>query len=227
MKTLLLAVLGLALAIPAFAQNSQPSSKATAKASALTLLPKTSTSSGWHTVLSQQIKTAQGKDLFIVPSFEVGLFTQTRVSSKTMVDDTSVGQAQVDVRVLVDGREAEPGVVAFGKRTQVLTAQLEGQIGNALVSVTNVDGTISTTVDLTLVQPETIELILDSVTASSFNFVAEDLQSGIHTISVQARIDTIGSAQQGSFSALGLIGKGCVTIQSVRMVKAEDVVDVP
>ncbi len=226
MKTLIATLLVASFALCGWAQ-SQPSAKATAKASALTLLPKTSGSGGWQTVLTQKIKTANQKDLFVNASFEIGLFTKTTVNSKGLVDDTSVGQAEVDVRVLVDGAEIEPGQVVFGRRTQTLSATLEGAIGSCLVTTTNLDGTFSTTVNLACVQPETIELILDSLTASSFNFIKSDLPSGVHTVSVQSRVDTIGSAMQGSYSALGLVGKGSCTIESVRMIKGEDVTDIP
>jgi hypothetical protein len=209
------------------AADQQPSAKATSKTAAFTLLPKTTGNGTWQTLLSNNIKTSNAKDLFVSVSFEVGLFTQTKTSSKDLVLDTAVGQAQVDVRVLVDGREIEPGVVVFGRRTQTLTVALEGAIGACLVTRTNVDGSFSTTVDLACVTPETVELILDSIEACSFNFVAIDVPQGVHTVSVQARIDTIGSAQNGSFSALATVGKGAVTIESVRMIKGEDVSEIP
>ena len=53
------------------------------------------------------------------------------------------------------------------------------------------------------------------------------MPQGVHTISVQARIDTGGSAQTGSFSALGTVGKGSFTVESVRLIKNEDVPEVP
>src|SRR5437667_12129772 len=109
------AVLGLALSLGAergYAQ-SQPSAKVTAKTANLTLLPKTTGTGGWQTLLANTIKTANQKDLFIGASFEVGLFTQTKVSSKNNVSDTSTAQANVQVRVLLDGRAVEPGEVVF------------------------------------------------------------------------------------------------------------------
>ena len=220
----LLAVGMLAFSMDNVNAQSQPSAKATAKTANFTLLPKTSSTGKWVTLLSNSIKTANQKDLFINTSFEVGLFTQTKIDSKNMTPDTSVGQAQVDVRVLVDGRQVEPGVIVFGRRSQTLTATLEGAIGDCLVSTTNADGTISTTVNLDCVTPETIELILDSTTASSFNFVALDLAQGVHMISVQARVDTIGSAQTGTYSAMGTVGKGTMTVESVRLIKDPNVI---
>src|ERR1051326_6208965 len=206
------------------AQTSQPSSKVTAKTANLTLLPKTSGTADWQTVLANTIKTANQKDLFISASFEVGLFTQTLVSSKNLTKDTSTADANVQVRVLLDGQVVEPGAVVYGRRTQTLSATLEGAIGSCLTVVTNLDGSLSVVVDPNCVTPETIELILDSMDAASFNFVAVDVPQGVHTVSVQARIDTTGSAQTGSYSPLGTIRKGTMTVESVRLIKDPNVV---
>src|SRR5689334_16460892 len=86
-------IAALALVLPLMtttaSAQSQPSSKVTAKTANLTLLPKSSGTGGWQTLLVNTIKTANQKDLFINASFEVGLFTQTKVSSKNMTTDTS------------------------------------------------------------------------------------------------------------------------------------------
>ena len=126
--------------------------------------------------------------------------------------------------MLVDGRVIEPGPVVYGRRTQTLSATLEGAIAGCLSIVTNLDGTLSIVLDPNCVTPETIELILDSMDAASFSFVAVDVPVGIHTVSVQARIDTTGSAQTGSFTALGTIGKGTMTAESVRLIKDPNVI---
>src|SRR6266550_2092860 len=218
------------VAVSGYAQNGTPSSKVTAKTANFTLLPPTATQSEWHTLLANKIKTANQKDLFINASFEVGLYTDTLVRSKLMVSDTSTAKASVKVRVVLDlgkpglERLVEPGEVVYGRRTQTLTATLEGAIAGCLTIVTNVDGTLSIVLDPACVTPETIELILDSMDAASFNFVAVDVPQGVHTISVQARIDTTGSAQTGSWLALGTVGKGTVTVESVRLIKDPKVV---
>jgi hypothetical protein len=221
--------LAVALSVSTGQAQSQPSAKVTAKTANLTLLPETAGTGDWQTVLANTIKTANQKDLFISASFEVGLFTQTKVSSKNNVSDTSTATANVQVRVLLDGtRIVEPGQVVYGRRTQTLTATLEGAIAGCLTLVTNADGSVSIVLNPACVTPETIELILDSMDAASFNFVAVDVPQGVHTVSVQARIDTTGSAQTGSWLALGTVGKGTVTVESVRLIKDPNVVlDVP
>jgi hypothetical protein len=222
--TLLLALTLPFVAPTAFAQ----SAKVTAKTSRITLIPATTATSDWQTVLSNQIKTASQKDLFVGVSLETGLFTSTQVKSKNLVSDTSVAMAQAQVRVLIDGNELEPGVVTFGRRSQTLSATLEGAISGCLTIVTNPDGTQSIVLDPNCVTPEEISLILDTMDAATFNFVGVDIPVGTHTVSVQARVDTTGSAQAGSFSAQGAIGKGSMTVESVRLIKDPNVIlDVP
>ena len=221
----------MSLALPfsaatALAQTSQPSAKVTAKTSALTLLPETTATSDWMTILSNKIKTASQKDLFVGVSLEVGLYTQTLVKSKNMVNDSSTANGIVQVRVLVDGNPIEPGAVVFGRRSQTLNATLEGAIASCLSIVTNPDGTQSVVLDPECVTPEEIELILETMDAAAFNFVAANVPQGVHTVSVQARIDTTGSAEQGSFEAKATVGKGSMTVESVRLIKGEDVVEV-
>lgn len=219
-------MIALALPFAASAQTSQPSAKVTAKTSSINLIPATKATSGWQTVLSNKIKTSSQKDLIIGTSLEVGLYTRTLVRSKLMTTDTSLAKGVVQVRVLVDGKPAEPGEVVFGRRSQQLSATLEGAISGCLSIVTNPDGTQSIVLDPTCVTPEEIELILDTMDAASFNFVAPDVAVGTHTVSVQARIDTTGSADAGSYEATATVGKGSMTVESVRMIRNEDIVTV-
>ena len=100
-------------------------------------------------------------DLLISAGFEVGLYTATTVSSKLMVTDTSTATASVKVRALVDGVEAAPGAVVYGKRTQQLSATLEGAIAGCLSIITNAAGNPQIVLDINCVLPEIIALIQD------------------------------------------------------------------
>ena len=231
----MVAMLALSLAaVSGYAQTSQPSAKVTAKTANLTLLPPTTTQGEWHTVLANSIKTANQKDLFISASFEVGLYTDTLVKSKLMVSDTTTAKADVKVRVVLDlgtgaERVVEPGEVVYGRRSQTLSATLEGAIAGCLSVVTNLDGSLGIVLNQACVQPEVIDLILDTMDAASFNFVAVDVPQGVHTVSVQAQIETTGTVQNGTFEARALVGKGAVTVESVRLIKNAnvEVADVP
>ena len=224
---ILVSCLALVLSLGEVNAQNQPSAKVTAKTSALNLIPETTGTSDWVTILANRIRTPNNKDMFIGVSLEVGLFTQTQTRSRNQQSDTSLARAQVEVRVLVDGVIAEPGAVVFGRRSQTLSATLEGAIAGCLSLVTNLDGSVSIIVDPDCVTPEIIELILESMDAATFNFVAVDVPVGVHTISVQARIRTNTSAQQGTATALATVGKGSMTVESVRLIKNEDVVDLP
>jgi len=227
-RGLLASSLALALTLGSATAQNQPSAKVTAKTADLVLIPETTGTSDWITILANRIRTPNQKDLFTGVSLEVGLFTLTQTKSKNLVGDTSLARAEVQVRVLVDGVVAEPGPVTFGRRSQTLSATLEGAIGGCLSLVTNLDGSVSIVVDPDCVVPEVIELILDTLDAASFNFVSIDVPVGIHTVAVQARIRTGTTAQEGTATALATVGKGSMTVESVRLIKNEDVVvDLP
>ena len=226
--SLLALSLAWSLAATTASAQSQPSAKVTAKTAAIVLLPLTNGTGGWQTILDNNIKTANLKDLFTGVSLEAGLFTRTQTKSKNLQADVSLAEAQVEVRVLVDGTVAEPGPVVFGRRSQTLSATLEGAIAGCLSLVTNLDGSTSIVVDTNCVAPETIELILDSTDAATFNFVSVDVPVGVHNVAVQARIRTDTSSQLGSAEALATVGKGSLTVESVRLIRDPHVtLDVP
>ncbi len=100
------------------ADSTNASAKVTIQTSYINVVgPVTNTPTDWQTVLEQDIKMANNHDLLMNAGFEVGLYTQTTVSSKLMVSDTSTATASVKIRALVDGVEAAPGEVVYGKRT--------------------------------------------------------------------------------------------------------------
>ncbi len=232
-KKNVLRILGVVLALTLIAgvargQQQQPSSKVTAQVGFINVMNEMSlftngtiTGTGqWTDILRNSLKTPNQKDLFIGVSLEVGLLTQTLVKSKLGTTDTSLSSAGVEVRVLIDGVPALPGNVMFGRRSQTLTATLQGLIDGCMAVDTN---TWSVVIDPNCVQPESLELILDTMNANAFNFIASDLQAGVHVIQVQARINLQAKAQTGSVRARALIGNGSLTVESVRMIRNEDI----
>jgi hypothetical protein len=218
MKTRNLVSLVLAVGFLGLASTSAlaQSAKATAKVGNVNVLNQTTL--GWTTILSNTIKTANQKDLFIDVSLETGLYTQTKVRSNGN-KDTSSAEATIKVQVLVDGVPAYPGDVVFDRRNQTLSATLGGILENCTDS--NGDGDIDLN-DCTLA-PEEIELILDTMAAHSFNFIMDDLGPGEHAVEVQAMISTSSSSGAGSASANATIGNGSVTVEEVRLIKGEDI----
>ena len=197
----------------------QPSAKFAFQTSELALIKQTSGTNGWVTILSSPIKMPSSKELFVSASLEAGLFTQTLVKSKNNKKDTSTASVAIQVQALIDNTPVPPGVVTYAARTQTLSATLEGAIGGCLSVVTNPDGTQTVVVDQNCVTPEEIDLILSTLSAASFNFVASNVPVGTHMLSIQARISSSTSVQNGSATAEALVGKGTVIAQTVRATK--------
>lgn len=191
-----------------------PSAKATSKIGATTFL---TTADTWTTILSNTIKTSNQKDLFMCVSLVSALATSTTAKSKNGETDTESANAGVEVRVLVDGVPAAPGSVVFAKRKQTLSAKLQGIISGALTQ----DAEGNLIIDPTLVTEEEITLILETMSANAFGFVMGDVVSGVHRVEVQVMIQTGTSSSDAAASAL--VGPGSLTVESVRMIKGEDI----
>jgi len=198
------------------------SSKFAAEVSDLTLIPNSSSNAAPKTVLSTTIKTPNKKDLLIGVSLETALFTQTQVKGKNGSTDTSSASATLEVSVLLDGKPfnpkdlsgAFPPKVVYDKRVQTLSATLGGVIVSCQASAT---GVIIVGTDCT-VTDEMINLILDTMAAHHFNFVAANLEPGTHTLEVQVGIGVDTSSGAGSASATAGVGRGSLTVEEVRAI---------
>jgi len=179
----------------------------------LDLIHSTSGSNGWVTILSAPITGTNKGVVYVSTSLEAGLFTQGLIRSKNNKKDTSTSSVAIQVQVLVDGTPMPPGVVTYAARTQTMSSTLEGAIGGCSSIVTNPDGTQSIVLDQNCVTPEESETILSTLEAASFNFVASGVPAGDHTISVQARISSSTSVEQGTATATALVGKGSMVAQ--------------
>lgn len=136
--------------------------------------------------------------LLIRPSLVTGLYTDTKLSG-TQTSATSL--ANVTVYVTLDGSPvapattANPGVI-FDSRLQQLNSNLTTAI--SMLS----SGTISAY----------LELILSTLSAHSFDFVAPNVGGGAHTISVAWTVT--GTATNGTWA--GCVGPGVLTVQQVK-----------
>ena len=242
MKKLSIVFLAVVMAV-AFGYGSafatQPASKATAKCGEVRGIVL---GNDYETIFSQDIKTPTGKDLFIDVSLECGITTNTAVMSKNLARALAESEAAVMVRVLVDEVEALPGEITFASREQTLVAEFAGDFSEC-ISLVDTDGDgipDAVEVDDECTQAEFLQLILSTLNANSFNFIATDLVAGIHTIEVQAKLiyidregaevvverpDLDGTTYAWTHSASNAwLGNGSVTVELVRMIKDEDVV---
>ena len=242
--------LGMLVAVAMASAQSQPSAKATAAVTELVALRTVKTTnlegavSGlWTTILSQQIKMANQKDLFITPALECGNYTDTTVRSKDAVIDSSTAVSAVRVRVVIDPATLNAGVgpgpsgsyalpdnglafegspgsgvdgagVTYCSRLQTLAATLQG--------ILSCPAGVAIPTECTAT-PEEIGMLLNTLTANAFNFVAPDLTAGVHVVEVQAIGVVDAQAISGSAKARAFAGAGSVTIEAVRMIKGEQV----
>ena len=211
-------VLSVFLAGSAFAA---PSAKFTANVPNVTLVGQTDASQNWTSILTASLKTPNQKDLLIGVSLETGLYTQTKVAGKNGESSTSTALAGITVRVKIDGDIVNPGPITFDKRSQTLSAVLGGVIESCTDA--NGDGTIVIGEDC-VVTDEVIELILDTMAAHHFNFVAANLTPGMHTILVEAAININSNVTSSNdfASAKALVGFGSLTVEEVRATNNPD-----
>ena len=199
---------------------------------------------GWVPVLRSQLKTANQKDLFINPSLQCGIVTDTTVKSLNGSLDTSEARGTIRVRVKITAPDGSftyavpnnTGVDAanvpntdglvYCDRIQKLVAKFSGLSCTAApYEFTDSDGDgIDDVVDgsVTCADPEELQLILKTLNANSFNFLAPNVGSGVHTIDVQAKTSAdvgVVSANGSMAGAEAFIGAGSVTVEEVRMIK--------
>jgi hypothetical protein len=200
-------------AVPAFA-DPQPAAKFAAMVKGPMIIPATANSFDWKPVLSTTIKVPSQKDLLIGVSFETGLYTNTQVSGKNGATVSSTASADLQVKVLLNNQElAFPKSVTFDRRLQTLSATLGGVIQSCTVPLS---GVITIGSDC-IVTDEMVGLVLDTLSAHHFNFVAPNLASGTYNLQVLVK----GTAYQSGMLAPNdpptiTVGNGALTVEQVR-----------
>ena len=145
------------------------------------------------------IHTAEQKDLIITVSSINTIITDTKLRGDLGEEDSVV----IKVKVLVDDVEAYPGEVTFQSRRQM--------IGGHLSDIIHEDGGI-------IALPEEVQLILNTTTANSFTFYAEDMSAGTHEIMAVVTIElSDGSDEYAPESIAGIIGPRTMIVNEVRL----------
>jgi hypothetical protein len=161
------------------------------------------------TLLETTIKTPNASQtaLLIRPSLVTGLFTRTKVDETTT---SSTAFAGVRVRVLLDGKVVAPGTpvgavpsstqgwVYYDKRWQQINQNFLSQIAACA---------LDTTLNCNL------ELILSTLSAHSFDFVAPDIGGGVHTVKVEWRFDDSDSS---GGNAAACVGPAVLTVTQTK-----------
>jgi hypothetical protein len=168
--------------------------------------------------LQLNIKVSNGdSSLLVGGSLESSILTDTSTTGGGGKQSASAG-GSIIVTMLVDDKMAPvgcttgcpigvayPPIVTYNQRQQTLNTNL-GSICNTVAGV------------VTCTSPESIQLILSTTTANSFNFVVPGLPGGIHTIKLNVAVATNATASSllAGAHAEAAVGVGVLTAQVVK-----------
>lgn len=185
-----------------------------------------SQNSGLVSIMTTALSNSQSSSYLVAASLVTGLLTNTTVSSNGGNKSSGSATGSVEVGVIMDGNfdvngaylgggnQAYPGLLSFDTRTQTLTAIL----GQALTGCTLVNGIVQCT-NFTQQQ---IQLILDTTSAHSFQFILPNVgvapNSAPHRVDVVARVSSSTlSSGLGSALASACYGAGTLVVDAVRL----------
>ena len=208
-------VAALALVLISTKSHAQGAAIMTSDAKLFQVVQNSNASTSWQSIgPSVNVHTSNASTLAMSLSIECGLFTSTAVSTTTKSGSTSsasaMANAGVEVRILVNGKPASPGVISYCKRVQTLTQTL-----SSLFTGLPTDATTSITL--------ATQLDLASLDANSFNFALYTGQ-GRNVIQAQARLNTGGSSSvsdpttaTASYSAKAMVQKASMFVNQVNL----------
>ena len=185
----------------------------------------------WIEIMSKPVKLSNSQSLFVSPSLVSGLYTRTR--TKTQDGSTSTAQAMgaVYLRAVLTPAAGGDDVVAaplnlcaasiLGCSQQaglwgvVLDSRIQTLTQDITACTVLVDG-VAGTCDFT----STIDFILQTASANTFNFIFPSVGQGTYTLKIYAAVGSGASILAGNGTAVGAaaFGLGSVTAESVRLV---------
>jgi len=199
--------------------------------------PAPVTPDNFVTIMSVPMKVSNSQSLVASPSLVTGLYTTTLVKTKPGTSSTATAAGGVYMRVVLSTdagglnvlQIADPvGIcsndilgcapagngsygVVLDSRVQTLSQTLSNCVVN--VTVGGVAGSGSCTFD------STINLILQTTSAHSYNFIFPNVGQGVYYVVVQLGVDSAATVS-GSGAAVGsaAFGLGSLTVESVRLV---------
>ena len=183
-------------------------------------------------IMKTTVKVSNSQSLFVSPSLVTGLFTSTKTKTTTGSTSTVTAMGSVYMRGVL--KDSSNNVVAIGYPVAICTDDIlgcqnngSGKFGVVLDSrvqtlsqslsdcVVNVGTTTGTcTFD------STIQLILKTTSAHTFNLIFPKVGVGVYTLTIEAALKADGTIGAGSGTAIGAAayGLGSVTVESVRLV---------
>ena len=185
-------------------------------------------------IMTTTMKVSNSQSIFVSPSLVTGLYTNTKTKTSTGGNtSTATAEGAVYLRAVLRDPNTN-AVVQVADPIAACTDQIlgcvkdtHGSFGVVLDSrVQTLSQTLSNCVVTVLGTAggscnfdSTLQLILQTTSAHSFNFIFPNVGVGTYAISVEAAVNT-GSTVSGSGTAIAgaAYGLGSLTAESVRMV---------
>ena len=183
----------------------------------------------WIEIMSKQVKLSNSQSLFISPSLVSGLYTRTR--TKTQAGSTSTAQAMGAVYMraaLIPAAGGDPiipsplnlcteGILGCSSQSGYWGVVLDSRIQTLTQDITQctVLG-VAGACDFT----STIDFILQTASANTFNLIFPSVGQGTYTLKVYAAVGSGATIIEGTGTAVGAaaFGLGSVTAETVRLV---------
>lgn len=186
------------------------------------------------TIMSTTIKVSNSQSLFVSPSLVTGLYTQTKTTTKSGTTSSATAEGGVFLRAIITNQAGGPPQVGYpvaacaptllgcqlvggnfgvtlDTRVQTLTQDITACVVNVVVGGIAGSGTCDFT--------STIDLILKTTSAHTFNFIFPNVGVGVYTVEIQAAVNADASVTGlGTATGAAAFGLGSLTVESVRMV---------
>src|SRR5258708_14328409 len=191
------------------------------------------TADNFAQIMATTMKISNSQSIFVSPSLVTGLYTNTKTKTSSGGTSTATAEGAVYLRAVL--RDPNTGAIvqiadpiadctdqilgcvkdtngAFGVVLDSRVQTLSQTLSNCVVTVLGV-AVGSCNFDSTL------QLILQTTSAHSFNFIFPNVGVGTYTISIEAAVSTSATVGgSGTAIAGAAYGLGSLTAESVRMV---------
>ncbi len=186
------------------------------------------------TIMTATVKVSNSESLFVSPSLVTGLYTDTKV--KTSTGSTSTATAMGGVYLTADLVDSSGNVIYADPvddcATEILGCQqVTGGSGNEWgVTLDSRIQTLTQTLSDCVVSTggscnfsSTIDLLLNTTSAHTFNFIFANVGVGVYTLEIKAAVNSNATATSGSSAIAGAaFGLGSVTADVVRLLQGSN-----
>jgi hypothetical protein len=170
------------------------------------------TADNFAQIMATTMKISNSQSIFVSPSLVTGLYTNTKTKTSSGGTSTATAEGAVYLRAVLRDPNTNAVVQVADPIADCTVQTLNQTLSNCVVTIL---GTTAGSCNF----DSTLQLILQTTSAHSFNFIFPNVGVGTYTISVEAAVNT-GATVSGSGTAIAgaAYGLGSLTAESVRMV---------